>query len=827
MTLGHGALLVLLLGALFFFSQATASSEGHGNGLREAAAKRGTDLARAPDGSIATDAPLPVLHAHIGVRGAADLSHESLSTFGESRKSDAGSAARDAVANPSVSLWLLLAMTMVMALLTGVGALPYLFTGKLNPYWSGIANAVGCGVMLAASFDLLEESKAYSASLVLGGILLGVLAMAYSQSWLSKFEDVTFSDLQGADARKAMLIIGVMAAHAFGEGSGVGVSFSGPRGWAQGLLVTIAIGLHNIPEGMAVATIMVARGTPPRTALYWTLLSALPQGIVAVPSYLFVETFTGLLPIALGFAAGCMIWIVFAELIPDALESAEHGHVATAATLSAAALQCISMVIAKLERADGSVASPIAADVSVLVPDLLLLLPGFVLPCAAAGLAGTLLPSLPLSMGVSVGASTWAGLAGLATALLSHHQHHTHGLGLDHHYLRKHAAVLWAAAGAATCAALWCASTTLLRALPGAHHGDGESKDAEGGSVSLGIELGIPLDAGIGARTVLPAAHHRNEKQLQQLQMQFPPGALAVAIGGQVQDTSDDTQHWGPTGGPYQNGHSGAAITTVHATGVAAGPRIMGAAGLERRNGFGGGGPLHSASDDGSGMASWLTSQSRELHCQGNCSCKDCDVKLADTWGTPMDLLPAANRPGECVRAAIVVGAMLLMGMVPAAYEVAEVLIRNLGNASTLLPPLVLRGIAPGVACVGIVRAVAGNPGWRLPAAAAGLLGATLLGGVSLLLLPLPCGRVAAEDIVFDPTRLADRLRAFTSGGLLLASVGYLWPAAVHFKPRKVQLGVSIGMGLGVLLALLQIGLCAGTPYCLAPRTGTVWTAAR
>ena len=48
-----------------------------------------------------------------------------------------------------------------------------------------------------------------------------------------QFEDASFEDLQGADARKAMLIIAVMAAHAFGEGSGVGVSFSGQRGWAQ------------------------------------------------------------------------------------------------------------------------------------------------------------------------------------------------------------------------------------------------------------------------------------------------------------------------------------------------------------------------------------------------------------------------------------------------------------------------------------------------------------------------------------------------------------------------------------------------------------------
>ena len=42
---------------------------------------------------------------------------------------------------------------------------------------------------------------------------------------------------------------------------------------------------------------------------------------------MFVDTFTFLLPLALGFAAGCMTWIVFAELIPDALEAAPHGKV--------------------------------------------------------------------------------------------------------------------------------------------------------------------------------------------------------------------------------------------------------------------------------------------------------------------------------------------------------------------------------------------------------------------------------------------------------------------------------------------------------------------
>ena len=54
-----------------------------------------------------------------------------------------------------------------------------------------------------------------------------------SQQFLERFEDVKFESLQGASARKTVLVVGIMAAHALGEGSGVGVSFCGQRGWAQ------------------------------------------------------------------------------------------------------------------------------------------------------------------------------------------------------------------------------------------------------------------------------------------------------------------------------------------------------------------------------------------------------------------------------------------------------------------------------------------------------------------------------------------------------------------------------------------------------------------
>jgi hypothetical protein len=92
-----------------------------------------------------------------------------------------------------------------------------------------------------------------------------------------RYEVESFEELAGAEARKVILFLAVMAAHALGEGSGVGVSFAGQRGWAQGTLVTLAIGLHNVPEGLAVATVMAAKGASPRRALLWATLTAAPQ----------------------------------------------------------------------------------------------------------------------------------------------------------------------------------------------------------------------------------------------------------------------------------------------------------------------------------------------------------------------------------------------------------------------------------------------------------------------------------------------------------------------------------------------------------------------
>jgi zinc transporter ZupT len=238
---------------------------------------------------------------------------------------------------------LVLLYATLTALATGLGALPFLAVERVPRRWIGVANAVAAGLMLTASFNLVHEGLSYGEPLsygnarVVGGLLLGLaLIVASRRALAGREEEAHVGELRGAGAMKAFLIVGVMTAHSFAEGIGVGVSFGGSESF--GTFISAAIAVHNVPEGLAISLVLVPQGVSVGRAAFWSIVSSLPQPLMAVPAFLFVESFRTVLPVGLGLAAGAMIWMVFSELVPDALEDASPGAIAAGATLSVAAM---------------------------------------------------------------------------------------------------------------------------------------------------------------------------------------------------------------------------------------------------------------------------------------------------------------------------------------------------------------------------------------------------------------------------------------------------------------------------------------------------------
>ena len=235
-------------------------------------------------------------------------------------------------------------LALLTAVATGIGALPFLFVKDFTRGWLGASNALASGLMLAASFGLIYEGVAYGLWRALFGVVLGLGFIVLTRALIQHEEHpVVFAQMGGLDARKALLIVGVMTLHSFTEGVGIGVSFGG--GEAFGLFISLALAVHNIPEGLAISLVLVPRGVGVGRAALWSIFSSLPQPLMAVPAFLFVALFEPLLPIGLGFAGGAMIWMVFSELVPDALDETSSNLVAVVITLSVAAMVAFQLLI--------------------------------------------------------------------------------------------------------------------------------------------------------------------------------------------------------------------------------------------------------------------------------------------------------------------------------------------------------------------------------------------------------------------------------------------------------------------------------------------------
>lgn len=125
---------------------------------------------------------------------------------------------------------------------------------------------------------------------------------------------------------REMFIAGIIMAcaialHNLPEGMVIGVSYTGAENVMDrsGLIMAVIIGLHNIPEGMAVSVPLISGGMSRLRAVLVTALSGAPTVVGALIGYALGGLGTVALCLSLSFAAGAMIYVVFGELIPEAI----------------------------------------------------------------------------------------------------------------------------------------------------------------------------------------------------------------------------------------------------------------------------------------------------------------------------------------------------------------------------------------------------------------------------------------------------------------------------------------------------------------------------
>jgi ZIP family zinc transporter len=229
---------------------------------------------------------------------------------------------------------------------TALGASVVLFTQNVSRRYMDASLGLAAGVMLAASFwSLLQPSieladragyGAFKWFPALVGFLAGALFLRVIDLLLPHLHP-GLDDAEGPATswRRATLLVLAITLHNIPEGLAVGVAF-GAAGSAAlnhadrlqhlgaAVALAIGIGLQNFPEGTAVALPLRREGASRLRALWWGQLSAIVEPMAGVVGAGLVLLMMPILPYAMSFAAGAMIYVVAEELIP---ESQANGHV--------------------------------------------------------------------------------------------------------------------------------------------------------------------------------------------------------------------------------------------------------------------------------------------------------------------------------------------------------------------------------------------------------------------------------------------------------------------------------------------------------------------
>ena len=226
-------------------------------------------------------------------------------------------------------------MTLVLLTALGVGAatcigaiIGFAFK-KISHSFSDIVLSFAAGVMLAAAvlgliIPSVEYGGKYALVTTVIGIFTGALCLDLVDKLIPHLHKLAGNDIEthqsNANINKVLLFVAAIAIHNLPEGIAAGVGF-GSGNDAEALMIAGGIALQNIPEGMVIIAPMIAAGISSGKTLGYALLTGLVEVVGTLLGYFAVTVSSAILPFALAFAGGTMLYVISDEMIPET-----HSH---------------------------------------------------------------------------------------------------------------------------------------------------------------------------------------------------------------------------------------------------------------------------------------------------------------------------------------------------------------------------------------------------------------------------------------------------------------------------------------------------------------------
>ena len=201
---------------------------------------------------------------------------------------------------------------------------------KISHKFSDIVLSFAAGVMLAAAvlgliLPSIEYGGKFSLLVTVSGIFAGAVCLNLIDKLVPHLHKLVGSDIEAhnnANLSKVLLFVTAIAIHNLPEGIAAGVGF-GSGNTSEALIIAGGIALQNIPEGMVIIGPMLASGVSPKKTFICAMATGVVEVLGTLIGYFAVSIASAVLPFALAFAGGTMLYVISDEIIP---ETHAHGN---------------------------------------------------------------------------------------------------------------------------------------------------------------------------------------------------------------------------------------------------------------------------------------------------------------------------------------------------------------------------------------------------------------------------------------------------------------------------------------------------------------------